>query len=379
MAFFNRRVDPRIPDTVEWDTQIVEGATVAEFSELPARYGIRTTQIFNPDAVACEIADDEYSPFTALTRIYTGSPTASEYYADGGSAYIFLHADNLGKYARASIYPGGTVITAERLASDEFKGATGATGPTGATGATGATGPAGPAMDAAINAASDKTTPADADRIGFTDSADSYNLKRFTFANLFTWIVSKVFALTSKTTPVDADGFLITDSAASNVGKWLSWTNLKATLKNYFDSLYIKPQCEWRADTHAGYGSTDTKIPYFTNVRVNVDTASAIAVTNNSTNGCKVLINTADYYTFSYNASPAVASYIGFSLNSAQLTTTVDGINVQNRLALTYIVGTETARISIRLWCAVNDVVRVHTSGVAPYDAAFSNFSVTRG
>lgn len=192
MAFFNRRVDPRIPDTVEWDTQIIEGATVAEFAELPARYGIRTTQIFNPDAVTCEIADDEYSPFTALTRIYTGSPTASEYYADGGSAYIFLHADNLGKYARTSIYPGGTVITAERLASDEFKGATGATGPTGATGATGATGPAGPAMDAAINAATDKTSPADADRLGFTDSADSYNLKRFTFANLWTWILSKI-------------------------------------------------------------------------------------------------------------------------------------------------------------------------------------------
>lgn len=154
-----------------------------------------------------------------------------------------------------------------------------------------------------------------------------------------------------------------------------------ADLKIYLDAYHspMKPQCEWRADTHAGYGSTDTKIPYFTNVRVNVDTASAITVTNNSTNGCMVLINTADYYTFSYNASPASATYIGFSLNSAQLTTGVDAINVQNRLALSYIVGTETARVSVRLWCAVNDVVRPHTNAVAADTAAFSNFSVTRG
>jgi len=226
MSFFNRRVDPRLPDTVEWDTQIIEGATVAEFAELPARHGIRTTQIFNPDAVACEIADDEYSPFTPLTRILSGNPTASEFYADGGSAYIILHADNLGKYARAAIYPGGTVITAERLASDEFKGATGATGAagtTGATGATGATGPAGPSMPDAINAASDKTTPADADRIGFTDSADSYNLKRFTFANLWTWVLSKLTS-TGAGTPVGTyiqhagatapTGFLACDGAS---------------------------------------------------------------------------------------------------------------------------------------------------------------------
>lgn len=42
---------------------------------------------------------------------------------------------------------------------------------------------------------------------------------------------------TSKTTPVDADQIGLMDSAASNVLKKLSWANLKATLKDYFDSL----------------------------------------------------------------------------------------------------------------------------------------------
>jgi len=45
-------------------------------------------------------------------------------------------------------------------------------------------------------------------------------------------------AATAKTTPVDADLFPIVDSAASNVLKKLSWLNLKATLKTYFDTLY---------------------------------------------------------------------------------------------------------------------------------------------
>jgi hypothetical protein len=43
----------------------------------------------------------------------------------------------------------------------------------------------------------------------------------------------------SKSTPVDADAVLLYDSADAN-GLWkkLSWSNLKATLKTYFDSLY---------------------------------------------------------------------------------------------------------------------------------------------
>ncbi len=43
---------------------------------------------------------------------------------------------------------------------------------------------------------------------------------------------------TSKTTPVDADYLGLMDSAASNILKKLSWANVKATLKTYFDTLY---------------------------------------------------------------------------------------------------------------------------------------------
>ncbi len=46
-------------------------------------------------------------------------------------------------------------------------------------------------------------------------------------------------AATSKSTPVDADAIAIMDSAAGNATKKLTWANLKATLKTYFDTLYV--------------------------------------------------------------------------------------------------------------------------------------------
>jgi len=48
-----------------------------------------------------------------------------------------------------------------------------------------------------------------------------------------------IHGATAKTTPVDADTVSLIDSAASNVLKKLSWTNIKATLKTYFDALYV--------------------------------------------------------------------------------------------------------------------------------------------
>lgn len=51
-------------------------------------------------------------------------------------------------------------------------------------------------------------------------------------------VATTVHAATGKATPVDADEVGIVDSAASNVLKKLTWANLKATLKTYFDTLY---------------------------------------------------------------------------------------------------------------------------------------------
>lgn len=47
-----------------------------------------------------------------------------------------------------------------------------------------------------------------------------------------------IVALTGKTTPVDADTIILSDSAASDDAKKVTWANIKATLKTYFDTLY---------------------------------------------------------------------------------------------------------------------------------------------
>lgn len=49
---------------------------------------------------------------------------------------------------------------------------------------------------------------------------------------------NEIFAATTKTTPVDADSMPLIDSAASNVLKRVTWANIKATLKTYFDTLH---------------------------------------------------------------------------------------------------------------------------------------------
>lgn len=84
------------------------------------------------------------------------------------------------------------------------QGPAGETGATGATGSTGATGPAG--SDASVTAAN---------------------------------VASAINGTSEKTTPVDSDVLSLLDSAASWAMKKLSWSNIKATLKLYFDTLYM--------------------------------------------------------------------------------------------------------------------------------------------
>ena len=139
----------------------------------------------------------------------------------------------------------------------------------------------------------------------------------------------------------------------------------------------------YRADTHAGFGSTNTRIPYYTNERQNTIVGLG-SIGNDSTNGwsftaskrCKITISaSAD----SDNANGT--SSLGFSLNSSQLTTNIESITVSDRL----IVDTEeepstgaygTMAVSWSGVLEVGDVIRVHTDSTVPVNAALSHVTL---
>lgn len=81
---------------------------------------------------------------------------------------------------------------------------------------------------------------------------------------------SSINGATAKTTPVDADTMPLIDSAASNVLKKVTWANVKATLKTYFDTLYqplLATLTSWGAITRASGFDTFVATPTSANLR----------------------------------------------------------------------------------------------------------------
>lgn len=97
-------------------------------------------------------------------------------------------------------------------------------------------------------------------------------------------VAAQIHAAAGKTTPVDADEIGITDSAGSWALKVLTWANLKATLKTYFDTLYQPLVANLTA--LGGVTSAADKLPYFT--------GSGTATVSTFTAAGRALIDDAD-------------------------------------------------------------------------------------
>ena len=119
---------------------------------------------------------------------------------------------------------------------------------------------------------------------------------------------------------------------------------------------------DYRVDTHAGYGSTNTKIPYFTNERVN-NISKLGTIVNDSTNGWSFTATRkcVAHITYSIHYSPGNSA--GISLNSSQLTTNIDTVTQANVISRGGGSGAHSPNGKIVM--EVGDVIRPHTNGAA--------------
>jgi hypothetical protein len=142
------------------------------------------------------------------------------------------------------------------------------------------------------------------------------------------------------------DYVLTADSAQSSGVKWATVTAAGPT-----DHVWYQGG--------AGWGSTNTAIRYYTSEVVN--TGSAMTVSNSSTNGFSITINTAGTYAITYTDCIASINSLGISLNSNQLTTGMEAITAAHAvLPNTQAVANYMWSGAITLRLAVNDVIRPH-------------------
>ena len=111
------------------------------------------------------------------------------------------------------------------------------------------------------------------------------------------------------------------------------------------------------------YGTTNTKIPRFT--ATITTTGSGITYADSATLGASFTIATAGLYYVTYGAVFTGGAWHGISLNSTQLTSTINTITAADRIVVTTCSAVNVVdSVSVVQRFAVNDVLRPHTSGV---------------
>ena len=142
-----------------------------------------------------------------------------------------------------------------------------------------------------------------------------------------------IAASTSKTTPVDADVLPILDSAAANILKKVTWANVKATLKTYFDTLYAAVGSFAASGANADITSltalTSINLPADTVVTANIAAAQVTPAKLSQPLTLGTIANTTSGTSVSYTGIPSWVSRINLSLLGVSITGAADHLLVQ--------------------------------------------------
>jgi hypothetical protein len=167
-------------------------------------------------------------------------------------------------------------------------------------------------------------------------------------------------------------------SAGAVSGTTGTFTGAVSGTTGTFTGAVTTPLSYVRLNTANGYGSTNTKIRRFTNIVDNVGTD--ITYADSATLGATFTINTSGVYSVSFSDQNNAAAWVGLSINSTQLTTTIADIAVANILSAGYTPrDTVASTVSAVFYAAASAVVRAHTGGTASGTATqCTQFTIAR-
>lgn len=157
-----------------------------------------------------------------------------------------------------------------------------------------------------------------------------------------------------------------------------TWATAPSLIQGQGGQALIRPSSGSmvRLNTANGYGSTNTRIRRFTNVVTN--TGSDITYADSATLGATFTINTPGVYSVSYSDSFTAASEFGLSLNSSQLTTSINSITVSDVLSMANSMLANTAGFcGWTGYLPSGSVVRAHANGTAA-GSNYQTFTITR-
>jgi hypothetical protein len=133
----------------------------------------------------------------------------------------------------------------------------------------------------------------------------------------------------------------------------------------FWEVIEEKISCQLVLNTQAGVGSTDNKIMRLTNVVENFGnmfSENHVSGYSGNAKGLEITINRSGHHAFTACGYDGSGGNIGFSLNSSQLSTSIDAITIANRLTYSGVYPT-TGQASIEKYFVKGDIVRLHNSG----------------